>query len=194
MQLSDVPAWDVAATITYAILRVYAGADYASVIVAALAFICSLDRDMCIHEFIQAFYMVRYSCGTIQVGGSVACILCVCTVCMSLWAQTERYQQQGHIVRRASVGVATFAAVLVRYDWNGNAFFSVCRLVAYTVTTRISVFDYDMDSWDAAIQSMWLLVVPAYAYALVLVQIVAKYYKQGLCQMRQRWPTDACLV
>lgn len=194
MQLSSVPAWDVAALLTYAMLRMYSGLDHAWEIVTALSFACSLDRDMSIHELIQGFYMVRYSCHTVQLGGSVGYIMCVLVAGVSMCAQTDRYQQQGHIIRRATVGTATLLAVLVRYDWNSNPAFSVVRLAVFIVTTRISVSDYDMDSWDAALQAIWLLVVPAYAYILVALQIFAKYCNADAFALRRRKPSDSCLV
>lgn len=194
MQFTDIPAWDVAALATYLLLHVYGGIDHAWEIVAVLGFACSLDRDMHIHELIAAAYMVRNSCHTVQFSGSVGYIMCVLVVSASMCAQTARYQQQGHMVRRAAVGTATFLSVLVQYDWNINSPFSVVRLFAFVATTRLAVSEYDMDSWDAAVQAIWLLIVPAYAYVLVAFQFIAKVWRTWPLVWKRHKASDACLV
>jgi len=175
MRFVDVPAWDVAATVAYALLRIYIGIDHAWPIVVLLALSCSLDRDMQLHEMVQGLYMLRYTCNSVHLKGSPAYIMCVLAVGLSIWARSTRYQRYGHVVRRAVVSTSIFLAVLVRYDWNMDPVLSVIRLAAYVAATRVSVTHYKLDSWDAALQAMWLFVVPIYAYVLVVFQILVQY-------------------
>lgn len=191
MELRLIPVWDVAAVLTYAILRTYTGIEHAWEIVVLLGFACCLDRDMEIHEAIQALYMLRFSCHTIEIDSAPAYTLCLLVTIMSLCSQTERYQMQGHMVRRAFVGAATFFAVLVKYEWNSSPLLSVVRLLFYVCTTRISVSDAGMDSWDAALQSLWLFVVPIYFYLFVIAQFITRNWS-----LLNRLPlrADSCIV
>lgn len=193
MQLSAVPTWDVAALLTYAFLRTHAGIEHAWEIVIVVAFGCCLDRDMEIHECIAALYMLRYSCHTIQLDSALSYILCVVVTTMSYCARLEHYQLQKHQVRRTAVGIATFLAVLVKYKWNENHVFSIVRLTFFVCTTRLSVSDYSMDSWDAALQSLWLFVVPIYFYSFLVVHGAIKYYSHLKLYQKQS-QSVACLV
>ena len=149
---------------------------------------CSLDRDMDMHEMVQALYMLRYTCNTVVLAGNTGYLMCVLVVGISMWARSARYQRYGHIVRRATVASAIFLAVLVRYEWNADPMFSVVRLAVFVVTTRVSVTTYSMDSWDAALQAIWLFVVPAYAYLMVVFQVLSQYF------VHRSSTTDGCLV
>ena len=173
MFLQEFTLWDVASVTTYGIIRMYVGVRHAWPIVVTVALACSLDRDMEFHEMVHMLYMLRKTCGSVHLHGSVGYMMCTVLLSVCIWSRSLNYASRGHVIRRATVSVAIFLSILVHYDWNDNHLFSVARLLVYIVLTRASLCSPNtFDTWDVAVQNMWLFVVPSYAYLFLLLQVI----------------------
>ena len=158
----EVILWDVLSVTAHALLHLYIGPEHAWMTLAVLCSICAIDRDLEMHEFVAAVYMLRYACRTIQVEGLFAYMSCFVVLIISCWAHSEAFLTLHHVYRRGAVYAAVMLSVMIRYSWNFDPFVSVGRLLVYTVITRRSVTFLSQDTWDSAVQCMWIFAAPVY--------------------------------
>jgi len=170
--------WDVLSVSTYALLRFYIGPEHAWPIVAVLCGICALNRDLDIHELVSVVYILRYACRTDSIDGAAALCAWIVVGIVSACAHTERYTTMDHVFRRACLFCTAILSIMVRYPWNTDASMSVCRLLIYTLYTRHTVGVLKHDTWDAAVQCVWFLAVPYYAYFVLVFPLGKAAYDQ----------------
>jgi len=163
--------WDVLSVTVHALLHTYIGPVNAWPAVAVLCAVCALDRDLDIHELVSAVYMLRYSCSTTSVSGPTAYVVCVLVTAGSAAAHMKAYMTLPHTFRRPCLFALVLASVMLRYPWNVDPMVSVLHLVLYTVVTRHRVSSLRQDSWDAAVQSIWILAAPIYACAILIIPL-----------------------
>lgn len=168
--------WDVLSVATYTMLRFYIGAEHAWPVVAVLCSICALKRDLEIHELVSVVYMLRYACRTDSIAGTAAWCACIAVGMASAFAHTDTYAALDYVIRRASLFCTAVLSIMLRYAWNTDPLESVFRLTVYTLYTRYLVSTLKYDPWDAAVQCIWLLSVPIYAYSILLMPFAQNAY------------------
>jgi len=187
--------WDVFSITFHALLHLYIGPVNAWPAVALLCAVCAVDRDLDIHEMVAAVYILRFACSTTRVDGATAYVVCALVTIGSLSAHMPAYATLPHTYRRPVLFALVICAVMLRYPWNTDPIISVLRLIMYTAVTRYSVSVQKQDSWDAAARSIWMLSLPFYLCALMLIpigkQLLDALYEQRPIGASYTWSSVA---
>ena len=181
----------------HTLLHLYIGPEHAWLTLAALCGVCAVDRDLEMHEFVAAIYMLRYACRTIQAEGMFAYMACTVVLMLACWSHSEAFLTLHHVYRRGAVYAAVMLSVMIRYPWNFDPYVSVGRLLVYTVITRRSVTYLSQDTWDSAVQCMWIFSAPLYVlYAGVAWPVLVATYSwhttsaRGTSKRRTVWSSS----
>jgi hypothetical protein len=161
--------WDVLAVVVNALLHFSIGVEYAYPVVFLTASVVSLDRDLEIHEFTGAVYMLRHACGAVHIDSVSSYVIGAFIGGMALWSRTSSYLAHHHVLRRGCVLMSTAAGMLVLHGGQDHAAVSVLRMALYVATTRYDINVAGADPWDACAHSQWLLVVPWLALVFVVL-------------------------
>jgi len=187
--------WDVLSITVHSLLHLYVGPVNAWPAVALLCAVCAVDRDLDIHEMVSAVYILRFACSTTSIDGATAYVVCALVAAGSLCAHMPAYATLPHTGRRPFLFALLISAVMLRYPWNTDPMVSVLHLIMYTAVTRHSVSVQKQDSWDAAARSIWMLALPLYLCALMLIpigkQLLDALYAQRPIGPRYIWSSVA---
>ena len=154
--------WDVLSVMCHAMLHLFIGSAHAWPVVALTCGASALHRDLDIHELVAAIYMLRFACNTITLVDHIAFVPCMLVAVVSSVAHLDAYTCASYYIRRATLFAAVIPAVMIRYTWNSTPYGSILRLLVYTVISRHSRTQLQIDSWDVAVQCLALLCVPLY--------------------------------
>ncbi len=166
--------WDVLSVVVQWLLHYQVGAQYAWASVFFLVSLCSVDRDLDVHEIFAAIFMLRMACTSLLVSGKSAWVMAALVVAGSAGAHTHGYLGLPHVFRRPFVCTLAASSVILRYEWNVGPANAVLHLALYNLVTRYKIVYRTIDSWDASAQSLWLLALPTSACAIGFLFMIAE--------------------
>jgi hypothetical protein len=152
--------WDVLSVVVQVLLHYQVGPQFAWAAVFLLVSLCSVDRDMAVHEMFAAVFMLRSACDSLIVRGYAAWVMAALVVCGSVGARADSYLTQPHMFRRPFSCTMAACSVMLRYQWNVTPAVAVMHLALFNAISRCRIVYRAMDSWDAAAQSLWILALP----------------------------------